>query len=62
MSGFSKSELMYEKYLRTQDGFVPLKCEECKKILCYTYGDFEGVIDCSDSVVFCPKCKELLPE
>ena len=58
----SKSEQMYEKYLHTQDGFMPLKCEECKKILCYTYGDYEGIIDYYDSVIFCPNCKESLPK
>lgn len=60
-SGLSKSEQMYEKYLQRKDDFVPVKCWECKKTVCYTYGDIDGMLEWGDTTLLCEKCKALLP-
>lgn len=57
----SKQEQMYEKYLQRQSDYVPIKCAECKIILCYSYGDVEGMLDYTETPILCKNCKELLP-
>lgn len=59
--GLTKSEQMYEKYLQKQSDYLPMKCNECQKVICYSYGDVSGMLDWSDVNILCEKCKRLLP-
>lgn len=50
---------MYDKYGHRKSDYCPIICEECKLILCYSYGNIDGCID--ETNILCIKCKGYLP-
>lgn len=56
-----KSEQMYEKYRQMKADFVPVRCWECKTVVCFTYGDIDVMLDYYDTTLLCKRCKEFLP-